>query len=577
ALPGEREARIEGSGPRPGCLHVAHALSGGHSGRPHTFVVGLDDARFPGAGLQDPLLLDGERRRLSRDLPTASARLGESTAEFARMLARLRGNVTLSFPCRDLVDDRETFASPVVTAAYRILSGDRRGDQAELDGWLGAPASFAPDGPERALDESEWWLWRLCGPESTADPAALVEKRFGHLARGRKALERRRALEFTVYDGHVPDAGSWLDPTSARGRVMSATSLETLARCPRAYFFRYALRIEPPEELDVEADTWLDPGAFGTLLHEVFNRFMAELMKKGEKPVRARHEAALFGILEEVIEAYRRDHPPANDGAYRRQRDELRYAARVFLTEEERYCRAADPAYLEEWVGPVAVDLPGGRRIRAHGRIDRVDRLEGGTFAVWDYKTGSPYRFRGRDPFNQGRTVQHALYLEIARAMLEDRVSPDARPTRFGYFFPSARGQGERIEYAREDLSDGMKVLGLLCDVVRAGSFIATDETSDCRYCDYAPICGHGEEAADLCRRKREAAVNEALAAFRELRQEEEPRAATKRPKSRKKAAKKKPTKVKGSAKVSAKSKTKKKSKEKKNTKRKTDRDAGKR
>ena len=51
------QVRVGGSGPRPGCIHVAHALAGGHSGRPVTFIVGLDDSRFPGAGLQDPLLL----------------------------------------------------------------------------------------------------------------------------------------------------------------------------------------------------------------------------------------------------------------------------------------------------------------------------------------------------------------------------------------------------------------------------------------------------------------------------------------------------------------------------------------
>ena len=57
-----------GLGPRGGCLHVAHVLAGGHSGRPHTFIVGLDDGRFPGVGLQDPILLD-EERRASPDLP----------------------------------------------------------------------------------------------------------------------------------------------------------------------------------------------------------------------------------------------------------------------------------------------------------------------------------------------------------------------------------------------------------------------------------------------------------------------------------------------------------------------------
>ena len=47
-LPGE--AWVGGLGPRGGCLHVAHVLAGGHSGRPHTFIVGLDDGRFPAQG-----------------------------------------------------------------------------------------------------------------------------------------------------------------------------------------------------------------------------------------------------------------------------------------------------------------------------------------------------------------------------------------------------------------------------------------------------------------------------------------------------------------------------------------------
>ena len=81
------ETRVLGSGPRPGSLHVAPLLAGGHTGRGNTYLLGLDDSRFPGAGLEDPLLLDQERRELSPELSTGAEALEERTREFARLLA----------------------------------------------------------------------------------------------------------------------------------------------------------------------------------------------------------------------------------------------------------------------------------------------------------------------------------------------------------------------------------------------------------------------------------------------------------------------------------------------------------
>ena len=103
------ETWVGGEGPRDGRLHVADVLAGGHSGRPHTFIIGLDDGRFPGSGVQDPILLDDERRRLSPELPTAGHQLAKRLDRFARLLARLRGTVTLSYSCYNLADDREMF------------------------------------------------------------------------------------------------------------------------------------------------------------------------------------------------------------------------------------------------------------------------------------------------------------------------------------------------------------------------------------------------------------------------------------------------------------------------------------
>src|SRR5262249_60735147 len=174
------QTRVLGSSPRPGCLHVANIKSGGHSGRPHTYIVGLHDSRFPGAGLQDPLLLDREREKLSSKLPRSLSQIQERLHAFARLLARLRGHLTLTFPCGSLRDDRELFPSPILLSVHRILTGDYGCDQGKMLGELPPAAAFAPDRADRCLDESDWWLWRLCGDDKVADPMAAVLARYPH-------------------------------------------------------------------------------------------------------------------------------------------------------------------------------------------------------------------------------------------------------------------------------------------------------------------------------------------------------------------------------------------------------------
>ncbi len=254
---------VRGEGPRPGRLHVAPVYGGGHSGRKHTFIVGLDDSRFPGAGLQDPLLLDGERIRVSDDLPTAASRLAGTVQGFARLLARLRGKVTLSYCCRSLEDDRDLFPSPMVLAAFRILSGNPEGDQDDLTRWLPDPASFAPDSLDRCLDLTESWVWWMCAGQEIEDPQAVIARSFPHLGRGFVAREARASDRFTEYDGHVPEAGLDLDPARPGGPVLSASALEKMGSCPLEYFFRYGLGIRPPDEIRVDPRIWLEPAERG--------------------------------------------------------------------------------------------------------------------------------------------------------------------------------------------------------------------------------------------------------------------------------------------------------------------------
>jgi hypothetical protein len=539
--------RVGGSAPRPGHLHVSSLASGGHTGRAHTFILGLDDGRFPSGGHQDPLVLDGERRRLAEDLPLAADRQRRQMGELAQLLARLRGRVALSYSCRNLDDDSETFASPAVLSAWRIASGERDGDHGALRRALRAPASFAPARAEECLDPGEWWLWAACREPRVRNYAALGDAAFPHLERGRIAAAARASDDFTVYDGFVERPGPELDPTRDEGPVVSATSrLQVLGTCPLRYFYKEVLRIRPPDDVEVDPLRWLTHLDYGTLLHEVLYDFVGELIEAGTwPPDPALHRAAMERIVEQRAGEWKRRVPPPNVEAWRRQRRDLESAAEIFLSEQSRprhAQRPAVPVYLEAALGarpgprptaidrrePVTVELARGVSIRCNARIDRIDRRLGGpgeapAFLVWDYKSGrSVQRWDPSDVFGRGRLVQHALYLEIAGIVLREHFGPQAAVDEFLFFFPAAAAHGRIVDYGRDIVGEGKAVIRRLCEVAARGAFLQTDDAKDCQWCDWRAACQAVrrdlEGAAAQSRRKLANAGNRVLEPFVELR-----------------------------------------------------------
>ena len=530
---------LGGSGPRPGHVHVSNVFTGGHSGRRHTFIIGLDDGRFPGAGLQDPLLLDGERKKLSPNLPTASAQLSDRLHTFARLMARLRGSVTMSFASLNVLDDREMFPGQVIISAYRILTGKQDTDQTDLLRGIPSPVSFAPSEEDQCLDKSEWWLWRMCGPEKTGDPENLLATYYPHMGRGFHAAQQRYGERFTSFDGFVPQAGFDFDPTAPEGPIMSASRLETIGRCPLAYFFKYILGIDPPEELEIDPNRWLSPLDSGSLLHEVFRRFLNELMKKNKPPRYERDKKRLIEILNECVGRYKSLIPPPGKAVFLRQYRQLEQTILIFLREEENHGNESRPRFLEASIGmpsegegtpldtpePVIVNLPDGKQIRARGRIDRIDQVldsSEGKYRIWDYKTGSTFRFDQPDLFWKGRVVQHALYLSIAQRRLAEFLSGEVKIDRFGYFFPTARSRGDRRQWTPEQLSDGKIIIGRLCRLLADGIFPATDDSKDCVYCDYRGVCRDPDATAAAAKMKLDNPGNAELQPFRVLRRDDE-------------------------------------------------------
>ena len=276
-----RALSVAADRPRPGRVHVADYRSGGFSGRGHTYLLGLDEARHPGDDLEDPVLLDDERRAINRILAPAALALHRDRPRDAALalracVSRLTGALTASYSSwklRSLDQQSEQFPSPFFLDLYRASSGSGDADYTALLAALPVPAGFAP-GVDAALDDTEWWLSRLRDAGLAAAAAPPLRSSGRSIPPWPTATARKPRAIRSVHDlGRVRRSGTpELDPRTS-GQPQSASRMETLAQCPFRYFLKHVLRIEPPEEVERDTTRWLDPMKAGSLLHEVFRVF----------------------------------------------------------------------------------------------------------------------------------------------------------------------------------------------------------------------------------------------------------------------------------------------------------------
>lgn len=499
------DLRVMGLGPMPGRLHVADLQSGGHAGRSCTFIMGLDDGRFPGAVRQDPVLLDKERRGMSRRLPAADKRRERREAAMGRLLARLGGEASLSYARHDADAEREQYPA----ALYTRFAGSVPTTEDET--------VLAPSGAGDCLCRRDDWLRvLLASRRNTLTPAAL-EQWLPWLSHGWTARTKRETSLFTEYDGNVPEAG---EEYRTAPWVLSPTDLETLATNPQEYFFKRILGLIPPDRFEARPGRWLEGNERGNLLHDLFQDFSKELID-GDDTVTAeslpRHRDRLLDMLEKALYRYRRDKPVRDRLAYERERREMLEACVIFLQFEMDRDKEGRPICLEAALGgakqdeppwnrtdPVPLALPGGGTLLLKGRVDRIDRLHNhGGLAIWDYKTGRSDKFSRDDPFNQGRHLQPLLY-----AMMLDWVTRQGSPEpvkSFSYFFPMPRDEGRVFTYSWDQLRQGgMDIVALLTDMLAAGTFPFSPQAKDCEYSDYERVWGDTAALAASARAKME-------------------------------------------------------------------------
>lgn len=533
------ESHVLATGPQPGRVHVASLADGGQSGRNHVFIVGLDDERYPKRIPTDCVLLDSERQKLSKDLPTS----GDISADLNRAMDRVLDRVVaqpnhricLSYSARNLADDRMRFPSAAMVDFFRVTTGNDQADVNDLESAIGAPVSFASADFDDNLVPTDRNLTSLLIESSSGSRQQWLEENYPYFAQQRIACEAAAEPSFGPFDGYVPGAGEEMDPQAAER--ISASRLETYGACPRRFFFRHGLRISPPDEWIVDRERWLDPLQYGNLVHSLLEQFLAELTQQDLVPIVERDRARLLELLDEKIDSLKTVVPIPNEDAYRRTREWLEETCDIFLANEQEYCRQqnARPWVLEASLGldgdgnteldcrePIALTMTDGRVIRVGGRLDRVDKLmTGGSerYAIWDYKSGSSYGFSQEDPFGHGRKLQPLLYFGMLRHRIAAMGGQADSVESFGYFFPSPKTDGLRLSWTRGELRSGDQLLGDICELIAGGVFLATTDKSDCRFCDYQSVCGDAESVAELSRWKSAQSCNQILGPWRQLRE----------------------------------------------------------
>lgn len=518
-------------GPMSGRIHVGPLRGGGHAGRKHVFIVGMNDAFFPGRGRPDPLLLDGERQSIfeftHKLLPLSWHAQHESIERLVAMIAETQGRLTLSYCSHDMIDDREMYPATILLTLAAVLQNAASFSLEELDSLAGQPVAFLPGEASHAVDAVRSILTAY--GDDAEKMQQLCRAAYANIEHGYAAADAWQHDDvFTQYDGNVtPDAGD-------EKPLFSPSGLEMLAACPRKFMFAYRLKIKPPDEISPEAETWLDAAQFGTLMHDSFCEFYRRRAASGDFNVADETtKNELVNILEANIRKFESEVPIPGDNALRTTRRQALEAVNIFLREEAAYLKENDyrPLYMEAAVGlppeqigetcgtqldredPMEIPTTGGSMF-VRGRIDRIDcDAAGRRYAIWDYKTGSAAKYRG-GKFSDGRILQHYLY-----SLMAGRLLSQGEIESVGYYFISHRGRGERITYKPADLrEEGGKIIASLRKLVTAGAYPATASDKDCTYCDYTKICGDVKMLAARMKRMIENSADEKLAPMKALR-----------------------------------------------------------
>ncbi|NLG85238.1 MAG: PD-(D/E)XK nuclease family protein, partial [Firmicutes bacterium] len=300
---------------------------------------------------------------------------------------------------------------------------------------------FLPEEPAGAWDEEGArarllvdLFWREVPAGEEAAVLALYERYRTAVA---ELLRRTtpRPLEGTDLP---PAVAADLEERFGPARIMATSVLEDYATCPFLFLARRIWRLE--EEREVEEDPE------GTVLGQAYHVALEHFFRRCDGPL-SREKLPFYERLlaAAVAEAF----TPLMEGARTEAAKHLWTVARTTCAITLRRLLAAEIRRNEDFgpsrvlhgelgfglpkqaaADPASSSLPlvlGEGELRLSGKIDRVDLLADGHYAIYDYKLG---RVPASSAVLEGKALQISLYLLAGRRIF----FPELAPAGAGYY-----------------------------------------------------------------------------------------------------------------------------------------------
>ncbi|GAA4982444.1 PD-(D/E)XK nuclease family protein [Pseudonocardia tropica] len=452
-------------------VHVGPLSDGFGEDVDHVIMLGVAEGLLPGRHIDDPLLPDRVRDLLG--LPTAVEHARRRHRDLlAALAAAPAGGRTLSFPRGDLRGGGMRVPSRWLLPTLRVLSGDEsvssRSWERAVPGVEERPSyTGSVLGRGEPATAQEWRQRAVAARERLADPV---------LDRAVVVRSARAEARFGPFDGDLSDADL---PAPDAVSPISATALETWARCPFGYFVSRVLRAAAP--VQPEDVVTLSPLVRGDIVHRTLHRLVSTAAEQGwlPDPDQAWPERTR-DVLEELAgQEFARAESAGVTGAallWRDDQSSILEDLRAWIGHDDALRRGGDlrPAATEWEFGgddrPTALTLPGGRALRLRGAVDRIDRDARDRIVVTDYKTGRRPSSSDTDPWEGGRKLQLPLYALVAAEQLGH---PHGEPVRAGYWYVTGRESFERTEVVIDDArrADALATVGAIVDGITGGFF----------------------------------------------------------------------------------------------------------